>query len=415
MAEEIYQSNINTADGLLRYDRLIPVSRGAELSGEERVRRMTPFLLGWYERERRVLPWRENPAPYYVWISEIMLQQTRVEAVKPYFARFIQRLPDIRALAEVEDEVLLKLWEGLGYYNRARNLKKAAQLVLEQYGGELPPDYEELLKLPGIGSYTAGAVASIAYGIPVPAVDGNVLRVLSRLTADDSDILKQSVKRAAERLLLESMPKQSAATFNQAMMEIGAMICLPNGEPRCGECPLAPFCLAHENGTELSYPVKKAKKERRLEERTILLLKNARGEIAVSKRPASGLLAGLYEFPNLSGRCSEQEILDYLSCQELLAENIRPVGAARHIFSHVEWQMQGYEIEVTERKPERPGGLLFAGHAQLREEYPLPNAFAAYKRYLGILADEREHGSDKDEGRADGAAAAGDAGGGRNP
>lgn len=365
--------------------QLIPISKkGKEFSREERIHIMTPFLLRWYNKQRRILPWRENPVPYYVWISEIMLQQTRVEAVKPYFERFIKALPDIGALASVEEEVLLKLWEGLGYYNRAKNLKKAAQIVVDQFGGKLPADYEKLLELPGIGSYTAGAIASIAYGIPVPAVDGNVLRVFSRLMADNRDILNQSVKKEVEMLLKQTMPKEEAAAFNQALMEIGAMVCLPNGEPKCVECPLSPFCLAHACKTELQYPVKKAKKKRRIEERTILLVHKLGTGIALEKREDKGLLAGLYEFPNLPGKFSEEEIKQYLKGHGLMVKKIMPLAFAKHIFSHVEWHMEGYEIEAEEIEKGKTD-LLFVELEQLRVEYPIPNAFAAYKKYLGIF------------------------------
>ena len=201
-------------------------------------------LLAWYEKNRRKLPWRENVSAYRVWVSEIMLQQTRVEAVKPYFARFIDALPDVSDLADCEEEKLLKLWEGLGYYNRVRNMQKAAKTVMEEYGGQLPDDYEKLLSLKGIGSYTAGAIASIAYGIPVPAVDGNVLRIITRLTQDESDIMKQSVKKRVEQALLEVMPQKRAGVFNQALMELGATVCVPNGAPLCEACPWKEFCLA---------------------------------------------------------------------------------------------------------------------------------------------------------------------------
>ncbi len=387
-----------TESELLQYSSLTPVSRRVkELSQEERIRQMSPFLLSWYHKHRRILPWRENPVPYYVWISEIMLQQTRVEAVKPYFARFTEALPDIEALAAAEDETLLKLWEGLGYYNRVRNLKKAAQEVTKQYGGQLPADYDRLLELPGIGSYTAGAIASIAYGIPVPAVDGNVLRVLARIMADGRDIQKQSVRKSAEELLKGAMPKESAGAFNQAMMEIGAIICLPNGEPKCAECPLAPFCLAHADGTELAYPVKKAKKERRVEERTILLLHKSGSRIALVKREDTGLLAGLYEFPNLPGRLSENEVLSYLSERGMTAEKIRPLSFAKHIFSHVEWHMTGYEIEIEDQKEKQADTMLFVEMELLKSEYPVPNAFAAYKKHLGIMAEQKQNRKKENE------------------
>ncbi len=250
----------------------------------ERLKAINGPLLSWYKGHARMLPWRERPEPYRVWISEIMLQQTRVEAVKPYFARFMEAFPDVKALAEADDERLLKVWEGLGYYNRARNLKKAAGIMAESYGGQLPPSYEELMKLPGIGSYTAGAIASIAYGIRVPAVDGNVLRVISRILASREDILKASVKKKTEKDLMETMPEDRAGEFNQGLMEIGAMVCVPNGQPRCGQCPFSSLCLARKHGLLDSIPYKAQKKPRRVEERTVLLLEYDH-EIAIEKRP----------------------------------------------------------------------------------------------------------------------------------
>ena len=232
-------------------------------------------LLKWYDNNRRILPWREDPAPYRVWVSEIMLQQTRVEAVKPYFQRFMETLPDIAALAQAPEEVLLKLWEGLGYYNRVRNLQKAAIQIMEDYGGVMPDSYEELLKLKGIGSYTAGAVSSIAYGKPNPAVDGNVLRVIARVRKDERCISEDKVKKAVEKDLWEVIPTDRPGDFNQAMMEIGACVCIPNGAPHCEECPLQQICLAYADGTQLQYPNKAKAKERTVEEKTILIIRDA--------------------------------------------------------------------------------------------------------------------------------------------
>ena len=251
-------------------------------------------LLSWYDEHARILPWREEPTAYRVWVSEIMLQQTRVEAVKPYYERFMEALPGIRELAACPEERLLKLWEGLGYYNRARNLKKAAEILVEEYEGVMPKDYEAVLALPGIGSYTAGAVLSIAYEKCYPAVDGNVLRVLSRVTEDDRDILKQSVKKSVETALQAVMPQDRPGAFNQALMELGATVCVPNGQARCEECPLKNLCRGHRDGIELEFPKKAAKKPRRVEERTVLVL--LRGDDrAIRKRPPKGLLSGLYE------------------------------------------------------------------------------------------------------------------------
>ena len=217
-------------------------------------------LVEWYRENKRILPWRDQDNAYYTWVSEIMLQQTRVEAVKPYFERFITELPDVRALALCPEKKLMKLWEGLGYYNRVRNMQEAARTVTVEYGGVLPADHQKLLSLKGIGSYTAGAIASIAYHIPVPAVDGNVLRVISRITESREDIMKQSVRKKIEEELLAIMPGDCPGDFNQALMELGAVICVPNGSPKCGECPAAFCCKAYRHGTVEELPVKAKKK-----------------------------------------------------------------------------------------------------------------------------------------------------------
>ena len=228
-----------------------------------------PLLIDWYRQNRRDLPWRQSRDPYRVLVSEIMLQQTRAETVKPYFHRFLATLPTVEALAGADEPTLLKLWEGLGYYSRVRNLQKAARAVMEHHGGVIPADFDALLKLPGVGRYTAGAVASIAFGIPVPAVDGNVLRVLARLTGDDTDILSPAAKKTAETTLAPLVPSDAAGDFTQSLIELGALVCTP-GEPRCGDCPLHLLCTAHREGRERDLPVRLAKTKRRVEERTVL-------------------------------------------------------------------------------------------------------------------------------------------------
>lgn len=349
-----------------------------EMGREERLKSMAGPLMAWYEKSARILPWRDDPKPYRVWISEIMLQQTRVEAVKPYFERFMNALPQVKDLAEVPEEQLLKLWEGLGYYNRARNLKKAAQIMMERYGGNVPSSYETLLELPGIGSYTAGAVASIAYQIPAPAVDGNVLRVISRVLADREDITKQSVKKRMEQEINAVMPKDRPGDFNQALIEIGAIVCVPNGAPKCGECPLESVCLAKRRGLTAEIPYKAPKKARKKEDRTILILE-CDGKIAIHKRPDQGLLASLYEFPNLEGHIKIEELPKKLEISDEQIEHIEVLPESKHIFSHVEWNMTGYRI-VIKQKGRLP--YLFAEKRDLREKYPLPNAFAAYMKQI---------------------------------
>ncbi|MDO4292773.1 MAG: A/G-specific adenine glycosylase [Eubacteriales bacterium] len=368
------------ADGMRLADpvEVAPSFEGALL------KRIAPRLLSWYDENKRSLPWREQPTPYRVWVSEIMLQQTRVEAVKPYFARFMERLPDIASLARVEDDELLKLWEGLGYYSRARNLKAAACQIMEQYNGQMPPDYRELLKLKGIGSYTAGAVASIACGQPVPAVDGNVLRVYSRLFADGSDMADTAGKRRVEERLFEAVPKDRPGDFNQALMELGATVCLPNGAPRCSLCPWQEFCCAKREQTQLQYPHRAEKKPRRIEERTVLVIRD--GERCVlRKRPPKGLLAGLYEFPSLPGHASVREVRKWLKEEGIGAVRIEPLAASKHIFSHVEWHMTGYMVLADALEPMREkDGLFFAGLAETEEKYPVPSAFFAYAGCLKL-------------------------------
>ena len=345
------------------------------------------LLLPWYDTNRRILPWREVATPYRVWVSEIMLQQTRVEAVKPYFERFMKALPGIQELAEAEEDVLLKLWEGLGYYNRVRNLQKAAVTVMTEYHGVMPDSYEELLKLSGIGSYTAGAIASIAYRIPVPAVDGNVLRVLARIRKDDRLISDAKVKSAVEQELLPAMPQDRPGDFNQAMMEIGACVCLPNGAPLCERCPLASICMAHKDGTELEYPKKEGKKPRTVEEKTILVLQDGCRTV-IRKRPDRGLLAGMYEFPWLEGFHGADEVVDWLAENGIRTIRIEALEDARHIFTHREWLMKGYRIRVDELEEKNTSKVcenwLYIRPEEVGESYPVPSAFGAYTRVLKI-------------------------------
>lgn len=362
-------------------------------------------LQTWFADNARVLPWRENPMAYHVWISEIMLQQTRVEAVKPYFDRFIRELPDIKALAVCPEDKLLKLWEGLGYYNRVRNLKIAANQILEEYAGVIPNEYDELLKLKGIGSYTAGAIASIAYGNPVPAVDGNVLRVISRVTADDSDIMKQNVRKHMEQKLSVLMRENSKvdtqdgvipAVFNQALMELGATVCLPNGAPLCGECPWSEICEARKQGRITQLPVKKKAKARRIEKKTIFIIKDGE-QLALHKRTSKGLLAGLYELPNVEGYLSDQEAIEYIQKQGYAPIRIQPACDAKHIFSHVEWHMKGYVVFLQAQEflndvhgndvkyeTKKVQDWIFVNVEETKDNYAIPSAFVKYTEYLNL-------------------------------
>ena len=309
-------------------------------------------LLRWFHSEKRALPWREEPTPYRVWVSEIMLQQTRVEAVKPYFERFVAALPDVRALARADEDTLMKLWEGLGYYSRARHLQSAARLICSDHGGEIPARFDDLLALPGIGRYTAGAVASIAFGERRPAVDGNVLRVIMRLLACPADILKESTKRAVEEALIAHLP-ENAGDFNQALMELGALVCLPRGAARCPSCPLERLCLAKEANLQAELPQKTPPKRRRTEKLTIFLL-SKNGKIALEKRPAHGLLAGLWGFPAMEGHLKKNEAAKALQALGLIPAKLHALPAAQHIFSHITWQMVGWHVELAETSSDEP-------------------------------------------------------------
>lgn len=347
-------------------------------------------LLTWYDSGHRNLPWRQNKEAYRIWVSEIMLQQTRVEAVIPYYHRFLEHFPDIASLAAAEEDKLLKCWEGLGYYSRVRNMKKAAVTVIEEYNGQMPDTWEELQKLSGIGSYTAGAIASIAFHRPVPAVDGNVLRILSRLRMDGEFINLPAVKKRVEAELLEVMPKDRPGDFNQALMELGATVCIPNGEPKCAECPWKGLCLAKAGGCIGEFPKKEEKKKRTIEKKTVLILKEGEN-VAIQKRPDKGLLAGLYQFPMLEGHLEESEVLARLKENGMYAVRIEKLPAATHIFSHKEWHMIGYAVRVDElEKRNQEEGIRFVHPKETQENYPIPSAFAAYAEYMNLkLGNDR--------------------------
>lgn len=337
-------------------------------------------LINWFRENKRDLPWRKEINPYRVWVSEIMLQQTRVEAVKAYFERFMKELPTVEALANAQEDRLLKLWEGLGYYNRVRNMQKAAVQIMDEYDGEFPETYEQIHLLKGIGDYTAGAICSFAYGIPKPAVDGNVLRVVSRLLANDGDIAKASVKKQFEEEIENVIPKDAASDFNQGLIELGAIVCVPNGEPKCEECPLHHLCRAKAKGMENQLPVKTKAKDRRIEKRTVFILKDA-DTIAIRKRPAKGLLAGLYELPNVEGNLTRKQVIEYCNSIGLYPIHIEKIESAKHIFSHVEWHMTGYVIKVDELEKNCNQEMLFVKQNEIEKVYSIPSAFEKYRKY----------------------------------
>lgn len=341
-------------------------------------------LLNWYYANARKLPWRENPDAYRIWVSEIMLQQTRVEAVKPYYQRFLEKYPDVLSLADAKEEELLKYWEGLGYYNRVRNMQKAAIQVREKYRGIMPTKYEYLIELSGIGPYTAGAVASIAGGEKVPAVDGNVLRIMTRLEGSYANISEPSTGKAIREELLKCMP-QTPGDFNQALMELGATVCLPNGEPKCEECPWKSACRAKKLGIIAELPVKNKPQKRRVEERTLILLSGTKG-VALCKRPNKGLLAGMYEIPSLSGHLSKEQVLEHVKEIGYHPLRIRQLEDYVHVFSHVEWHMKAFLLyidEITDSvKKDKNNAFFFVESKELKEHYPLPSAFSPYRKYM---------------------------------
>ena len=355
---------------------------------EVNVEQISNKLLSWYSSHFRPLPWRSDPTPYHIWISEIMLQQTRIEAVLPYYDRFITALPTIKALAEVPQEQLLKLWEGLGYYSRARNLQKTAQILMQEYDGKIPADYERILALPGIGPYTAGAIASIAFSIPVPAVDGNVMRVLSRLTGDATDVLSTAGKKTFTDLAWQLVPEQNPGRFNQALMELGERVCLPNTTPKCEICPLRDECVAFREGTTTALPVRIKKTKRRLEKRQVVVAITGENppRLLIHQRENSGLLASLWELPN----ALSDNPLDALPTE--LQEGCIPISelpSGKHLFSHIEWQMSGWLYHIP-LLATLPNGYALADYTALQKGFPLPGAFRHFAKLFPKLLNKEQ-------------------------
>lgn len=336
-------------------------------------------LLAWYDHNARILPWRDNPSPYRVWISEIMLQQTRVHTVKPYFENFMKEVPTIEALANISEDRLLKIWEGLGYYSRAKNLKKAALMVLQQFEGSIPSTIEELKSLPGIGPYTSGAIASIAFGIRAPAIDGNVLRVMARITANQGDIANNRIKKQIEDEVNKILPRVRVGDFNQGLMELGATICLPNGLPKCKQCPVHFICQGYQKDVVESIPLKSKKKPRRVEQKTIFVI-DYNHHIALRQRPNEGLLSNLWEFPQVDGNLSEEECHEEMKHRNMSIEKIIPLTKAKHIFTHLEWHMVGYYV-LLKSLPQNTE-FTWATKKEIKKQYSIPSAFKVYVKYL---------------------------------
>ena len=297
-------------------------------------------LLSWYRREKRDLPWRKTSNPYHIWVSEVMLQQTRVDTVIPYYQRFLERFPTMEALANAEENDLLKMWEGLGYYSRVRNLQTGVREVISDYGGKVPSNRAEISTLKGVGPYTAGAVLSIAYGVPEHAIDGNVMRVISRLLLIEEDIAIPRTKKIFETVVMDLIDKEDPSSFNQGLMELGATICTP--KPRCLLCPVRDFCLAFQEGRQEELPVKTKKTTMKIIPVTAFAIQNKQGEWLLRKRPAKGLLASLWEFPMVE--YAESQSLEEIALEHFAIElmSVVEILSFKHIFTHLTWEMKSY-------------------------------------------------------------------------
>lgn len=334
---------------------------------------LAAVLPKWYRQVARPLPWRRDSDPYHVWVSEIMLQQTRAEVVRSYYLRFLKAFPTLASLAQAHEEKLMKLWEGLGYYSRARNLQKAARIIAADFGGIFPGRYDELLRLPGVGSYTAGAIASICFSLPCPAVDGNVMRIIARIMGISVPVDTPRMKADIAAALEGIYPKENPGVFTQSLMELGATVCLPNGMPKCAVCPVKELCFAYQNRAVTHYPIKSAKKEKRVEKRTVLAL-ICGSRIAVRRRASTGLLADLWELPNTEGTLSAQEALDLAA--QWRAEPVSVLRSAdrTHVFTHIKWEMTCYYIECRAEPP----SFVWAEREELSQVYALPSAFRLF-------------------------------------
>ena len=341
-------------------------------------------LLDWYDAGHRALPWRQTRDPYRVWISEIMLQQTRAETAIPYYERFVLRFPDVRALAEAPEEDVLKAWEGLGYYSRARNLQSAARRIVCEYGGELPATSAQLRGLPGIGPYTAGAIASICFGERVAAVDGNVERVVSRLWGVREDVTRPPVRRAIAAHAQSLVPSARTGDFTNAMMELGATVCVP-GAPRCLLCPAQAQCDACARGDAQDLPIKKKARPQRVQRMGVAIVRCG-GRVLLRQR-AERLLGGLWVFPLFEDATQPESLARALADTGMQAAYDAPLGEARHVFTHIIWEMALHALSSPDA-PDLPGCRWV--DAQALRALPLPTAMKAARIAALQLLDEWE-------------------------
>lgn len=371
---DAWRSQCNEPHMIPVYEKIINRMLQLDAQIQSLYTQLPDILLPWFAQNARKLPWREDKEPYHIWLSEIMLQQTRVEAVKGYYQRFLTALPDIKSLAEAPEDVLLKLWEGLGYYSRVRNLQKAAKVIMTEHDGVFPSDYKAMLALPGIGEYTAGAIGSICFDIPEPAVDGNVLRIISRITENYQDVLSPATKKSVADALRGVYPSGPLAyTFNQSMMELGATVCLPNGAPKCELCPVQQICMAHANGSWDRLPQKEPKKKRKIEQKTVFVLRTG-NKTAVQKRPATGLLSSLWQYPNVDGALDIQSALNQAAAWQVKPVAVEKELHDKHIFTHVEWHMVCYYL-ICETENDL---FTWADDETMAHQIALPTAFKRF-------------------------------------
>lgn len=341
--------------------------------GKSQIRLFQRKILSWYKKSRREMPWREQPTPYRIWISEIMLQQTRVDTVIPYFNNFMARYPTVESLASSEENELMKYWEGLGYYSRIKNIRKTAIELVQNHQAKLPESFEELLKLKGIGEYTAGAIASEAFGEKVPAVDGNVFRVFARLTGFREDIREAKSQEKLKVAVRGVLPEKEIGDFNQGLIELGALICIPKGSPKCELCPVKEFCGSYRDNLQDEIPFRSKARKRTVQERTVFLIQCG-DRFAVRKREEGTLLEGLFEIPNREGFYTPEEAKSVVEEMGFTVKDLHMIRDKKVVFTHIEWILQGYYFHVAEEND----AFLFETKENLLKNYALASAFIGY-------------------------------------